>query len=291
MSARKNITLFVLALLTLLSLTAAAPAPAFAAVPGCKQTHTVIAGEYLSTIAAIYKVNWFDLAVLNDLEDANLIYPGQVLCISVEETFVPVTPVLPTTARVSATSVVEDSTVTLKGKSLDSNSTYTVYLYNFKKLVPENILVGIAKTDATGAFSLTFSIPKPLFDAGLIGVYIVNARGDSTLNWFINTTGSKYLGGIGAAELAVAVNDVEEDDWVKITVSNLPPNAYFDVYIDETGSKHDDGVYVGHIRTTSGGSATATFDIPEALYGEAELEVLVKFDALQMSDSVEFENK
>jgi LysM repeat protein len=56
-------------------------APAEPTVPADTTTHTVVAGEYLSTIAASYGVTVDALMKANGLANANLITPGQVLVI------------------------------------------------------------------------------------------------------------------------------------------------------------------------------------------------------------------
>ena len=278
----------ILALFTILfGLTAATPGPALAAVEGCKQTHTVVAGEYLSKIAAQYKVTWLYLAELNDLEDANLIYPGQVLCISTGGTTT-TPPPASGTVRVYAASVVEDKAVTLKGKSLDVNSSYSIYLSNYKHTTVVETFVGTAKTDASGSFTLTVTIPKNLVDVALLRVSVVNSRGDKSTNWFINTTGSVNIGGIGSAAISVTIDDVKEGDWVKITASNLPSNVTFKVYIargDSSGS-----ILVGQIVSTNGGKVTATFDLPTEYLDRTKLEIQLDNEAVNMEAVKDFDN-
>lgn len=49
--------------------------------PSGPQTHTVQAGEFLSTIAEQYGVTVDEILAANDIADANLIFPGQELTI------------------------------------------------------------------------------------------------------------------------------------------------------------------------------------------------------------------
>lgn len=49
--------------------------------PSGPQTHTVQAGEFLSTIAPQYGVTVDEILAANDITDANLIFPGQELII------------------------------------------------------------------------------------------------------------------------------------------------------------------------------------------------------------------
>jgi murein DD-endopeptidase MepM/ murein hydrolase activator NlpD len=47
----------------------------------CKEFHTVRSGETLFTIARKYDVPALQLIVMNQLENANLIYPGEEMCV------------------------------------------------------------------------------------------------------------------------------------------------------------------------------------------------------------------
>lgn len=277
----------ILALFTiLLGLTAAAPAPAFAAVDGCTLTHTVKSGEYLSKIAAQYDTTWLALANLNKLEDANLIYPGQVLCIKTSGTTTTPPPVTGS-AQVYAASVVEDKAVTLKGKSLAVNASYSIYLSNYKLTTYVDTLVGTVKTDSAGGFTTSVNIPSSLVDVALIRVTIVNASGQKMANWFINTTGSA-VGGIGTPSISIAIDQVVEGKSVKITASNLPANVTFKVYI----ARGDSGgaVFVGQIKSTNGGKVTATFDLPSDHANRTKLEIQLVNDAVQMEAIKDFDN-
>lgn len=54
------------------------PPPAEPAAEPEYQTYTVKSGDTLSEIAAGYGVDWREMARLNNLENPDLIYPGQV---------------------------------------------------------------------------------------------------------------------------------------------------------------------------------------------------------------------
>jgi LysM repeat protein len=75
--------LFVLSLMLGL---AARPAQASTAQSyTCTQYHTVQPGEYLSKIAKMYGVSWRWLAEVNNLSNPNKLYPGQKLCVEIDE--------------------------------------------------------------------------------------------------------------------------------------------------------------------------------------------------------------
>ena len=294
MFAKSKLVISIMAVFIFVMLTAAAPRSALAAVEGCKQSHTVVSGEYLAKIAAIYGVNYMDIVTINQLKDPNLIYVGQVLCVS-KTTSVPVTPTSGSgsttgTIKMYATAVVEDKTVTLAGKQLTPNSRYTVYLSNYKLDPAVQYLAGYVTTDSGGSFSKTFTIPKRLVDVALVRAVVVNAAGSSFTNWFINTSGTANIGGLSASSVKVVADSVKKDTSVTITVTNLPSNVQFKVYI-HTGEKQTGGVMVGTVFAEKGGKVTKTFDIPAEFIGKANLNVRVENTAVRMVAFKTFENK
>lgn len=57
--------------------TAPAPAPKKAPAPAAQRTHTVKKGDTLSEIGEKYGVSWKEIAKVNDIENPDLIFPGQ----------------------------------------------------------------------------------------------------------------------------------------------------------------------------------------------------------------------
>ena len=290
MFARSKRLIVVFAVLVLFVLTAAAPQSAMAAVDGCRTSHKVVAGDYLYKIAVLYDVDYMQIATLNELKNPNLIFVGQVLCISTTETISVNTGGSDSSIKMYATAVVEDETVSLVGKLLTPNSRYQVYLSNYKQDPAIQYLAGEVKTDSSGAFTKTFSIPKRLIDVPLLRVVVKNTSGSSFTNWFINASGTAYIGGIGSPEVSVKVDSVQKDATVKIIVDNLPSNIRFKVYI-QTGDKETGGEFVGSVFTSKGGKVSKTFNIPAAFAGKANLNVRVESTSVEMMDFTTFKNK
>lgn len=293
MFAKSKLIITLVAVFILLMLTAAAPRSAMAAVEGCKQSHTVVSGDYLAKIAAVYGVNYMDIATLNQLKDPNRIYIGQVLCIS-RTTSIPVITTTPSTStgtiKMYASAVVEDKTVTLTGKQLTPNSRYTVYLSNYKIDPAVQYLAGYVTTDSGGSFTKTFTIPKRLIDVALVRAVVVNSAGSSFTNWFINTTGTANIGGLSSSPVKVVVDTIKKDTSITITVTNLPANAQFKVYV-HTGEKETGGILVGTVFAEKGGKVTKTFTLPSDFVGKANLNVRVENTALRMMAFKTFANK
>ncbi len=283
------------ALAIMFTLMAASVQPASAAA-SCSQWHTVQHGEYLVQIARLYSTSWRTLAEINDLDNPSRIYPGQKLCVSytgsstgTEPVTRPVTQPVSSSIRVYATSVVEDESVTLRGVSLTASSRYAVYMSRYTNSKHAPVYVGSVLTDQNGAFTTTFLLPNELVDVAKIAVKINNGS-SSASNWFINATSRDYTGGEGAAAPTFSIVAVEEDDWVKIKTSNLPPNVTFSVRMGNAGTKGIDGILVGTMFDDDGGGVRATFEIPDELLGKARLDIRLANKALGMSYYLTLEN-
>jgi LysM repeat protein len=299
MNVRNKYSLVLVVLALTFSLVVASFGPASAAenpATTCTQWYTVVRGDYLVKIARLYDTDWRTLAEINNLKSPYTIYPGQKLCVSTESggsNGGSTTDGNTTTGgqgRVVATSVKEDQSVTLSGKSLAVNTRYSVYLSKYGSYPAGAILVGSVTTDKYGAFTATFNLPKKLVDVIKIGVNLVSSRGGTASNWFINATADGNTGGEGTPNLTFSVTSVNDDDWVKIKTSNLPANVTFDVLMGKAGSKGINGIKVGTLRDSKGGSVKATFDIPEALQGRSKLDIRLENKQLGIAVYLTFEN-
>lgn len=297
MNTLKRISLVLMALILMSGLVAATFQPAAAATETaatCQQWHTVVRGEYLVQIARQYNTDWRTLADINSLKDPNRIYYGQKLCISMQAGSSISTPVLTsgssTEVRVVATSVEEDTEVTLSATKLLANTRYSVYLGKYAIYPSEAVLVGWAYSDSKGAFSRTFNIPGRLADVVKIWVLVTNGSGDQATNWFINATSDGNTGGLGSPALSFSVTSVKSDNWVKIKTSNLPANVTFDVYMGKSGSKGVNGTLVGTLRDEDGGTVRATFDIPSELHDKSKIDIRLENKQLGISYYLTFDN-
>jgi hypothetical protein len=71
----------------------------------------------------------------------------------------------------------------------------------------------------------------------------------------------------------ISIVSVVQDNKVTIQTHNYPANTDFDVRMGDIGTQGVNGVLVGTINSTKGGSFTATFDIPKQLYGEDKIAI------------------
>ena len=292
----KKISLILMTLVLLFGQAAASARPAFAAgdaASTCTKWHTVQRGEYLVSIARLYNTDWRTLAELNDLSDPSRIYPGQKLCVSTDGSASSAPSTEPNSSsgvRVYASSVEEDRYVTLESKKLVANTRYSIYLSKYGSSPTGAILVGSVLADKNGAFTRTYRLPSKLVDIVKISITINNGHGDTTSNWFINATADGNTGGVGAPTFSFSVSSVKEDEWVKIKTSNLPANVTFDVLMGKSGSKGINGIKVGTLRNSDGGSVKATFNIPSELDGRSKIDLRLENKLLGISTYVTFEN-
>ena len=192
--------------------------------------------------------------------------------------------------KVYAKEVEEDKTVTIAGTGLRANTRYDVFLSKFGKYPANAVKAGWVKTDGNGAFTKTFKIPGKLVDIAKISINIVNSKGDTITNWFINASATSNTGGEGSPTFSFKVTDFKKNDWVKIKTSNLPANVTFDVRMGKAGSEGINGTRVGELRSSKGGSVSGTFDIPDTLDGKS-IDIRVENKALGISAVVTFKNK
>lgn len=257
----------------------------------CKLWHTVKPGEYLSQIAAAYGTDYRTLVQINELPNPNVIYPFQKLCVMLVSDASPVLPVVPGSGSVLATSVVEDISVTLQGKSLPALTRYTIYLGNGKNNTSPSIYTGVVTTDKDGTFKVTYKIPKALVDVSKIRVTIISTKGTVLSNWFYNATLSGNTGGVNAPQASIVVDSSKLNKWVKIKVSNLTAKLTYQVYIGKEGSKGLNGVWVGSLYVPQSGSASATFNIPEQYKDREKLDIRLVNEPYGIVHYMTFANK
>jgi hypothetical protein len=293
MKKTQKFLLFLAVLLTLAGWMAFnPPAVASAAVADkdCKIWHTVKPGEYLSQIARAYGTNYQTLVEINDLANANVIFPYQKLCVSITGG-TPVLPVVTGSGSILATSVTEDTSVTLHGVSLAALTRYTVYLSNEKNSAAPAIFAGAVTTTKDGTFTVTYKIPKNLIDVSKIKVTIIGAKGDAHSNWFYNATLEGNTGGVNMPQASLVVDSSKLNKWVKIKVSNLPAKLTYQVYIGKEGSKGLNGFLVGTLYVPKSGNASATFDIPVQYKDRDKLDIRLVNEAYGIVHTLTFANK
>jgi len=301
MSMPRKITIILVALFLLAGLVGVTILPSEAAVSSeiekCKYWHMIQPDEYLIKIAKLYDVDWRYLAELNDLRDADLIYPNKDLCISLTRTYsLPpqptVLPGLGTGAKVYAASVIEDESVTLVGTGLSRYTWYAVYLSSDRANNPTEYLMSWLTTDKNGVFRVTYDLPNKLHDAPRLRATVKNGLIVIASDWFINGTTELYTGGNITPAIKISLMEVKKNDLVSIKFENLPSNVVFTVSLGEEGTQGVPGDEVGTLlRDENDPNVIMTFNIPAMLYDQTKLDLRLENQQVELVKTLTFENK
>jgi LysM repeat protein len=269
---RKGIPL-VLGVVMLFSMFAPASQPALAA--SCTQYHRVRAGQTLYSIGLIYGVTWTKLAKINNLSNPRLIFTGQQLCVSTSGTvYTPPSGYVPTFSIVS---VVRDSTVTIKTANFPPNDTFNVLMGKYGTQGVNGTKVGTFSSGNGNSKTVTFNIPAGLQGRSKIAIRLQSpTSGYFSYNWFYNYNASGKSSGSDGYYTGIptfSISSVSPDNSVTIQTSNFPKNMKFDVLMGAFGTAGINGIKVTTIDSGSGGSFSATFNIPASLAGSHRIAI------------------
>jgi LysM repeat protein len=263
---------FFLGVVMLLSMFAPASQPAMAA--SCTQYHRVRAGQTLYSIGLIYGVTWTKLAKINNLSNPRLIFTGQQLCVSTSGTvYTPPSGYVPTFSIVS---VVRDSTVTIQTANFPPNDAFNVLMGKYGTQAVNGTKVGTYSSGNGGSLSATFNIPAGLQGRSKIAIRLQSpTSGYFSYNWFYNYKSSGTSGGsTGYSGIPTfSISSVSPDNSVTILTSNFPKNMKFNVLMGAFGTAGINGTKVTTIDSGSGGSFSATFNIPAGLAGSHRIAI------------------
>lgn len=165
----------------------------------CTRTHIVQRGENLFRIGLLYGVRWDVLQQWNNLANPNVIYAGQVLCVSGPAVTNPPTqpgtggpivvrpgnPFSPTTdPRVWFPSITLGTQFELKGYNFPANTQVTISMKVLGGAVYTPYYT--AQTDSRGEFYVLVTIPTELRASGTVAVDARTTSGFFARNWFYN---------------------------------------------------------------------------------------------------------
>jgi LysM repeat protein len=200
-------------------------APA-ASAAACATPYTVLPGDNLFRIGLAFGVPWSTIAAANNLTNASLIFPGQVLCIpsasgtpaptATGPTPTPSATVAPTaTATVapaatgqpaptavptvvsppgfvpptfSIVSVVKDTSVTIRTANFPPNQDFVVTMSSLNSLAVGGTVVSTTNSALGGVLTTTYTIPAGLAGTPQISIRMQSAGGYYSFNWFWNVT-------------------------------------------------------------------------------------------------------
>ncbi len=177
----------------------------------------------------------------------------------------------------SVSSVVVDSNVTIAMANLPAGHTFVVLMGVYGTLGIGGTEVDYFDSGTGGAMTATYDIPNALKGNQRIAIRIESTT-DSyfAYNWFWNNTSSSSGGTSYAGIPTFSIDSVVVDTSVTIKGVNFPAGYTFDVLMGAYGSLGIGGTKVASFGSGSGGSFTATFDIPAALKGSQRIAIRVK---------------
>jgi hypothetical protein len=210
---------------------------------------------------------------------------------------VPVTPgpVYTGIPTFSIESVVADTSVTIRTNNFPPNQTFQVTMGAFGTQGIGGTAIGTQASGAGGSFTATYNIPANLHGSYRIAIRLQSAQGYYAYNWFYNNTTGAVTpvpptatapGATPPAPTATPVPDsgytgfptfsitaVQKDVSVTIHGTNFPPNQMFQVTMGAYGTQGIGGQPAGTMASGSGGSFTASYNIPASLIGSARIAI------------------
>lgn len=270
MSALEKFQIILLALLVIVSgMGMSSPAALF---DTCDQYYTLSKGDSLEKVAARYNLSLADLMNLNMMPVSWLIFPGQQVCVAkrVDSRGPDI--------RIDAT--VRDQSVKMTVRMGVKNAKVDILMGPAGSKGIQGVNVGTANTGKTGGFQATVNIPASLKGADRLDVRVqvksskdaLAFRGIST-GFYNMTSGPKGYSSLPS----VVITRVVRNERVDVTVHNLPPNKSFNVFLGAyLGHRNYPSIKVGSLSSSVGGTVTASFNIPAALYKAKEIVLVLQ---------------
>lgn len=177
----------------------------------------------------------------------------------------------------SIVKVVADESVTIKTSNFPANMTFTVRMGKIGTRAVGGIKITDTDSVKGGSFEATYTIPNELKGLAQISIRMDGSGGYYAYNWFYNnaSTGggitTPVAGYSGIPTFSIV--SVVKDDSVTIKTSNFPANRTFTVLMGKIGTRAVGGIEVGKSESGTGGSFEATYQIPSALKGLAQISI------------------
>jgi hypothetical protein len=185
----------------------------------------------------------------------------------------------------SIDSVVVDKSVTILTKNLPPNDTFTVTMGKIGTKAIAGVVAGTTNSGSGGSVELTYTIPTELVGLDQIAIRLQSpTTGYFAYNWFYNATASvtptqqptptptpATSGYSGFPTFTIVA--VVKDNTVTIKGTNFPLNDSFNVLMGAYGTRGIGGIKVGSTDTGTGGSFTASYNIPSSLVGATQIAI------------------
>lgn len=182
----------------------------------------------------------------------------------------------------SIESVEQGKTVTIKTNNLPPNDTFNVTMGKYGTKGVNGTSVGTLASGTGGTLTVTYNIPEALSGLDLISIRLQSpTTGYFAYNWFFNSTATATVsptqqpaptatptapGYSGFPTFSITA--VVQNESVTISGKNFPAGDTYTVYFGEYGTKGIGGTKVSSTDSGSGGTLTATYDIPDSFDGK-----------------------
>jgi hypothetical protein len=183
-------------------------------------------------------------------------------------------------------SVETDTSVTIRTYNFPANDNFVVRMGLIGTRGIGGTQVATVNSGAGGTFTQTFTIPDGLKGQARIAIRLESpTSGYYSFNWFWNNTSNIPVTGPTATPgpsptprppfvtPTFSITGVVRDATVSIQTANFPANDSFTVTMGYMGTRGVGGINVGTFNSGTGGTQTATFNIPAALAGQGQIAI------------------
>ncbi|RPI31301.1 MAG: hypothetical protein EHM70_11815 [Chloroflexota bacterium] len=181
----------------------------------------------------------------------------------------------------SISSVTTDQSVTIQTSNFPANQTFTARMGAMGTRGVNGTVVGTTNSGSGGSFKATYNIPAGLKGSAQIAIRLDSPQGYFAYNWFNNSTSGTAptpaatpIPGTGSTVTpSFSILSVVRDQTVSIRTSNFPANQTFTVLMGAMGTRGVNGTVVTTTGSGSGGSFTATYNVPAGLRGSSQIAI------------------
>lgn len=194
-----------------------------------------------------------------------------------------ITPAPVTIPTFSIVSVTTDTNVTIKTAGFPAGYDFKVLIGAYGTLGVAGTQVATVNSGAGGSFTAAYDIPAAFHGASRLAIRLESTTGGFfAYNWFWNNTTSPtptpnpipVPGYTGVPTISIA--SVVANTTVTLNGHNFPAGYDFKVLVGAYGTLGIGGMQVGTFNSGSGGTFTATYNIPAAFSGKTQVAIRVE---------------
>lgn len=179
------------------------------------------------------------------------------------------------------TAVVKDQTITIQGYNFPAHDTYRVTMGYYGSFGIGGVVVGFTDSGGGGSITATYDIPSTLLGLHRIAIRLQSpTSGYYAYNWFYNNTTDGNTSPTPTPPTPsytgypyFFIDSVVRDQTVTIHAYNFPSADTFTVTMGPYGSYGIGGIVAGTQSSGSGGTFSATYNVPEQLDGSYRIAI------------------